>query len=411
MASGLDTRTWAGFPDAGVARISGVLTADSRRLPDGRRVDLCRITGVHNREGMYASAGGRVTVFSRDDTDLYTGTTVDCRGTLLRTEEGDCLFFASSGGVEVTGGPAGLYRLRVSLLHRAVGIFSALDERTAGLVQALFLGVRDDLQDQRVFRRAGCSHLLALSGMHVGIITGFLSLLLLPALGKRTSLIVLYGIILSYLFLTGFGASLNRSAVMFFLLSFPAFFSKKPPALQVLGLSFVILAVAVPASTATLSFQLSFLALGGILTVGKLVLPALCRLPGFLRYALAASLGAQAATAPLVLAVFGVVYPVGIAASIVLTPVVTVIMGLGMVYLALSAAGLSFLAGPLGRGIGAASRLLYVLAEQCARVPGIRVEEGRWWYGAAVSAIIIILFFMYGVIRKRRFPTGRGYTL
>ncbi len=403
VVSRLSVRPWAGFPDSMISGMAGTIVSDSRSLPDGRRVNLCRVAGVYTKTGMYASAGGEVTVFTGCNKKLYTGTEVEYRGSFIRADDGDCLFYTDSEGCIVLNGPTGIYASRQKILELAMDCFQNLGRQPAALLTALFLGKRDDLMDEHLFRQAGCSHLLALSGMHVGIITGFLGLLLLPVLGKRRSLLMLYGIVLIYLFLTGFGASLNRSAVMFFLLTAPSFFSKRPPPLQVLCLSCIVLAMITPAAMETLSFQLSFLALGGILIVGKLALPFLSGLPGFIRYPLSASLGAQIATAPLVAAVFGVVYPVGILSSIILTPCVTGIMGLGMIYLFVEAVGLNWFEGIPGAGLRGLSKLLYEIASLCSRVPGLPTPEGAWIWCLSASTVITMLFLGYGIWRKRRF--------
>jgi len=411
VVSRLSVRPWAGFPDFMITGMKGTIVSDSRSLPDGRRVNPCRLDGVYTKTGMYASAGGEVTVFMRGKKGLYTGTEVECRGSFLRADDGDCLFYTGSEGCTVSSSPTGIYASRQKILEFVMGCFQKLGRQPAALLTALFLGKRDGLMDERLFRQAGCSHLLALSGMHIGIITGFLGLLLLPVLGRRCSLLILYGIVLIYLFLTGFGASLNRSAVMFFLLTAPSFFCKKPPPLQVLCLSCIVLAMITPASMETLSFQLSFLALGGILTVGKLTLPILSRLPGCIRYPLSASMGAQIATAPLIAAVFGVVYPVGVLSSIILTPCVTGMMGLGMIYLFIESAGLDFLAGIPEAGLRGLSKLLYEITSLCARVPGIHTPEGAWIWCLLTSTVIIILFLGYGIWRRRRFVIQHADTL
>ncbi|MBN2050501.1 MAG: ComEC/Rec2 family competence protein [Spirochaetales bacterium] len=396
-------RSSAGFPGERITSLRCVTLADSSLMSDGRYRDQCRVIRVHDRLGMSASGQGRVTVFSTRKESFAQGSEVLFTGRLLETKEGDWLFFSQDSGGQVLRSPEGLYKLRRWCVDFTVEAFRPLRRGASGLLTALFLGIRDFLEEDHLFRQAGCSHILALSGMHVGIITGFLSLLIRPLLGKRLSILFLYIFIFAYLFLTGFGPSLNRSALMFLFLSAPSFFSRKPSSLQVLSLSFVVLAILSPVSVKSLSFQLSFLALGGILLIGRVVLPALSYLPPWLKYPLSASLGAQLASSPLVATVFGIIYPAGMLASLVITPLVTLFMAGGMIYLLLDGMGCALPAGILSRGLEYLSDLLFHVAGFFARIPGVSTENKGSMIVTLVSAILVLLFLGYARFRVRRY--------
>jgi competence protein ComEC len=101
--------------------------------------------------------------------------------------------------------------------------------------------------------------------------------------------------------------------------------------------AFIIQSLLFPASAATLSFQLSFLALGGILLFSVPVARRMAGLlPGWVSFPLASAVGAQCLTGGLVLVRFQALYPVGIAASLVLTPLITLFMWVGLLCLLLS---------------------------------------------------------------------------
>jgi predicted membrane metal-binding protein len=107
--------------------------------------------------------------------------------------------------------------------------------------------------------------------------------------------------------------------------------------LNLLSLAAALILLADPAAAAELSFQLSFIALLGILLLGpqlrRLLTPPL---PPFLGSAVAMSLGAQAATTPVLLAAFGAAYPAGALAALPLIPLVTVFLWGGLAALLLS---------------------------------------------------------------------------
>ncbi len=139
----------------------------------------------------------------------------------------------------------------------------------------------------------------------------------------------------------------------------------------IIALAALILLVIDPLAAAQLSFQLSFLALLGVLAGAR----AAARLPpGPLRYAGGAvlcSIGAQIATAPLVLTVFGELYPGSVLFAPVLMPAVTVFLAAA---LGVGAAGqLSWRVPAEGAGaiLDLASIILEASISLSAAIPGI----------------------------------------
>ena len=141
-----------------------------------------------------------------------------------------------------------------------------------------------------------------------------------------------------------------------------------------------------------LSFQLSFLSLAGILILG----PLLHRLwqpylPAFLGWTLGASLSAQIATAPLVFYHFGAIYPVGVAAAVLLIPLVGIFLGAGILFVVFS-----FLPIPLGGWIGEVLGLLYRIIDACldlfSRVSGLHLYwRPMYWLTFAVLLLPLLI--------------------
>ena len=241
----------------------------------------------------------------------------------------------------------GSYRLlrgvRRRILLRILSPLDHLSRKSAGLVKALLLGIRDDLDPSLYegFRRAGVLHILALSGMHLGILTGVLTLLFYTMMGKKGGFFAVLLFTVLYLFLTGLKISLLRAAVMFFLMGTARYLGREPRPLRALGGAFLIALLLDPASVATPGFQLSFGALAGILILGKPLAAAGGALLPFgpgraLGQGVGISLGAQLVTAPLLLFWFDEMVITGFLASLVVTPVVTVYLFAGLGYLLLS---------------------------------------------------------------------------
>ncbi len=190
---------------------------------------------------------------------------------------------------------------------------SGLSDRERAMVLAILLGIRNELDaDQKqAFAQSGTMHVLAVSGMHVALIYWILMFLLKP-LGRstgarwvRAALVLL--LLWAYAGITGATPSVLRATVMCSLFVAASLSDRRPATLNTLMGAAMLLLLYDPRMLFQLSFQLSFLAVLGIV----LCYDPLRRLwdPGHfvLRYCwslVAVSLAAQLFTTPLSLAVF-----------------------------------------------------------------------------------------------------------
>lgn len=248
-------------------------------------------------------------------------------------------------------------------------LLSGLPERTGALLSALLLGSRGLLspEEKEAFRQAGVAHLLALSGLHVGIlVAGGWALLGLFHVPKAWRYMLLTPLVGLYVLLGGLRVSLVRAALMFGVLgAFWLLWERGWVARRWLdplqGLSFAAVLVLLiwPWSALDAAFQLSFSATAGIVLLfpGWTAAPSRRRLPRPLRYfvdLLAVSVCAQLAVFPFLGSTFGYVAPYGLLANLVLIPWTSVLLWAGLL-------GLPLLAVPLVQpGV---STVLSVLAE------------------------------------------------
>lgn len=148
---------------------------------------------------------------------------------------------------------------------------SDLNAREGALVKAMVLGERDELDSGRrdAFVRSGTIHVLAVSGMHVGLIYLVLSSLL-SGLGKAgwarvaRGALVLIGL-WCYAGLTGASPSVMRASVMFSLFTVAGMARARTDHLNSLFAAAWLLLLWDPGMIAQASFQLSFLAVLGII--------------------------------------------------------------------------------------------------------------------------------------------------
>ncbi|MDA0733840.1 MAG: DNA internalization-related competence protein ComEC/Rec2 [Chloroflexi bacterium] len=290
---------------------------------------------------------------------------------------------------------------------------SALPMPHSALAQALLLGIRGTLPPDVVqdFRSTGTSHLLAISGMHVGILLVIATGASAWALGRRRQVYLLLPFlgIWMYALLSGLPISVVRAALMGTVYLAVLGLGRPRSALPPLAISALIITALDPLALQQISFQLSFAAMAGII----IALPYQARvsaamsqwisdssrwwtvwlnhLAGWLVAALIVSLGATLATLPLVAFNFGRIPLMGIPATIIVLPMLPFILGGS---LATAVAGLIHPA--LGQVVGVAAWVpLSYLLGVVSNSPGPTVSGGWitaplvWgWYLALGSLLI-----------------------
>lgn len=152
--------------------------------------------------------------------------------------------------------------LRKGLLQRIRSRFG--DD--AGLIAAVLVGRKDGLGEMREsFSAAGLSHLLAISGLHVGVLYLIMVSLaaLLPWRWLR-KIVVLMALILYCLLCSGI-ASVFRATVMLGLYVVASLFSRKVTSINILAAAFIVITLVQPHSIYDVGFQMSFGAVATLL--------------------------------------------------------------------------------------------------------------------------------------------------
>jgi len=364
-----------------------------------------RLLGVSDRNGFSADAAGEVILFCEDVQVREWGAVLSVASS-LQSRDGDDgnIFFSRAGGgqIEQAGWRSRFFAYRAVLRSGFLGRIRNMGNSSAPLLEALLLGIRDDLNlfEKELFKKSGCMHILALSGMHLGILTGMLYLLLGLFMNKSVSSYIAVGTALLYVLLTGCRPSLMRAAVMVVLAWVGHLTGRKSRGFPLLLTAFIIVCIIFPDSWKTLSFQLSFLALGGIILFGNSIAGKLVPfLPGWISFPIGSSVGAQIMASGFLLSWFQVLYPIGILSALFLTPLITSFIWVGMLYLFLADVPV------LGFYLSGLADMIYhvtvLSAAWFARVPGIERSDRRGliFY---FSALILVLLAVYTPKVKRR---------
>jgi competence protein ComEC len=145
------------------------------------------------------------------------------------------------------------------------------------LIKAILLGNKNELDsDTRTsFSRAGLSHLMAVSGMHVGFVLMPIWLIIpwfwTSKFGRPAGLFFIASILLFYAGLTGFSASVSRASITASLLAVGKLFQRNRDSLNTTGVAAIIILLYDPRSLMDIGFQLSFCAVTVILVLGPVL--------------------------------------------------------------------------------------------------------------------------------------------
>lgn len=280
---------------------------------------------------------------------------------------------------------------------------------TAPFVKALLTGDRSGLsfKQQNELSVSGVSHVVAVSGLHVSMLTGFIMLLCL----KRRKLAAVVSMVVMFFFaaMLGFTPSVTRAVLMNTVLLLAPILKRENDAPTTLTLALMLILAGNPWSIASISLQLSFAAMAGVFLFAPRInewlervlrLDALRgRLPRRLLRAGAASvstsLGATVMTAPLVATYFGLF-------SVVAPLTNLLVLGLiGWIFSGCFAALLlGFLFTPLGRCaawlLSWGVRLVLWVVGRMAGLPYAALYTDRpyviAWLAAAYVLLALFLF-------------------
>lgn len=190
---------------------------------------------------------------------------------------------------------------------------SGIEGQDYAVLAALVTGKADDIDRDLMtsYSGAGVVHVLAVSGLHVGLIYMVLMLLLRPFRYNKKAVLI-HGI-LSILFLvfyagiTGFSASVNRSTLMFCVMIFATIIHRRNNIINSICASAFILLLIDPHQVLDVGFQLSYLAVLGIVLLQKKIYRSMYfrnRIFDWAWELSAVSISAQLATFPLCLYYF-----------------------------------------------------------------------------------------------------------
>lgn len=244
-----------------------------------------------------------------------------------------------------------------------------LDELKS-LILALAFGYRPSLSASLVyadFKLAGLAHLVAVSGAHLALVSGFVLVVLRRlGLGVRPLCCLVFGFLILYVFMVGVPVSCLRAAVMAALSLLSSLSLRRASSISALGLVIALFVAIDPVCATSVSFQLSVLATLGIVLFApwcKWWLACIPHLPRAVSDSLAVTLSATIPTLPLTVSMFSQLPLVSPLANLAAGPILSVSMALCMflVPLAFAPALLNLVMGVLLVVLGFFALMVHVL--------------------------------------------------
>ena len=300
----------------------------------------------------------------------------------------------------------GLQTYALELRSKAVAVYERLgfEKESLALLSALTLGEKRDFPKElkESYSIAGASHILALSGLHLGILYMIL-VTLLPVRGRSLVLrllreIVVLAVLWGFAFIAGLSPSVVRSATLFTLMSIGRLFDNDISPINSLSFAAIAMLLLSPHLLFDVSFQLSFAAVLAIL----LLAPPLQELVGAYRHGafygyvanlLILSVVAQIGVMPFVWYYFGFFPIYFLITNLLVVPLAFVVMLLSVLVwvllpLPLLQLGIAWLLALVLDFINAAVVFVATLPGASFALPALSA------YGALALAVLLVLLLV-----------------
>lgn len=290
-----------------------------------------------------------------------------------------------------------------------------MSESAYAVVAAMTMGDRSGLTRElrQSYAASGASHVLALSGLHLGVIYGLLSLIFvhrrMRVLGQVLAMVAIW----AYAALVGMPPSVLRSATMLTLFAFVVLTGRRQVSLNTLAFAAVLQLVANPLALWDVGFQMSFLAVLGIvmlnMRLSNVETPACIgrwRVIGWVWSLVKVSLAAQLAVAPLSMYYFGTFPCYFLLTNLVAIPLATIIVYTSIVMYALGF--WVWMQGVVATFVGWMATLMNTSLGFIASLPGacmygVHINARQVWL---MYALLLVAYLMSFYIERRNITTA-----
>lgn len=201
-----------------------------------------------------------------------------------------------------------------------------LPKETSALAAALIFGERNlfDHETERSYQKIGIVHLLAISGLHVGLLTGMMYFILIRVgVTKEKTDILLMAFLPVYAIITGLAPPVVRAAAMLMILIGSRRLSLRMTPLDAVCAAFMIMMLFQPSIIYDTGFQLSFAVSFSLVISAPVILKAF---HSFIQQTAAASFIAQLSSLPVILSTFYEVSAISVFANLLFVPLFSFVL-------------------------------------------------------------------------------------
>ena len=278
------------------------------------------------------------------------------------------------------------------------------------VLSALTIGDKTELSDsvRESYSVAGASHILALSGLHIGLLYTLLFFILKPIarrgnIGRVIRSVLLLILLWAFAFFTGLSPSVVRSVSMFSILAMADMVGRQPLSLNTLAAAAWLMLFCNPAWLFDVGFQLSFLAVASILLIQKPIYHLITvkgRIGKYIWGLISVSVAAQIGTAPLVMFYFSRFSVHFLLTNLVVIPFITIILYAAVIMLLLTP--LSWLQIVVAEGVKKLLEGLNFFVRWVEQLPYASID-GIWLYQSEILGIYIVGFLLTYYFMNRRY--------
>lgn len=296
------------------------------------------------------------------------------------------------------------HRLQTKYMH------TAFSKDGLGVLAALTLGDKRMLSDEvrAVYTDAGAAHVLALSGLHVGVIYAMLTFVIRGVVRKRNMrwLRDLLVVVVLWLFalMVGMSASVVRAVAMCTLYILARWVGGDSSSINTLSLAALLMLLVRPFYLFDVGFQLSYMAMAAILWIEPYIERAfykhsLPRVPAYFIGIICMSLAAQLGTFPLTLYHFGTFPSFFLLTNLLVIPFLSIILSLMLLWWILVLAGMP-LSVPLGQFLQYLTEGMNGCLACIGEWPGAVLHVMHYNLLSVVFTYLIVLFLGLFVVKK-----------
>lgn len=216
-----------------------------------------------------------------------------------------------------------------------------MTEENSAIASAMMFGDKSEISyDVRdAFSKSGIAHILAISGLHIGVLVGFLMWILKKCkVNKYVNLAIISVFLIFYCYLCSFSPSTVRASIMAIVLIMSKLLGKRYDSLSSIGLAGILLLIIHPLYAFDIGFQMSFACVIGIAILNPTIIRFLrkIKLPNFLAKPLAVSISTQIALIPILINCFNGFSILSIFLNIFIIPLFSVGYVLQFIFLPLT---------------------------------------------------------------------------